>query len=148
MAHYIYGTGVIESAIFDAYQGKPIVRASVRCNDGPESIAGKGGTVTLWLDSERPQWAKEGDPTPREEAVNVMRAAGFLYFGLRGRTQAEMLSRPKGFPVTIAFAPGADGKLWPKRLYVPKTLKAEAPPSEDAIAALFSGDDGGNDIPF
>jgi hypothetical protein len=146
MSENIKGEGHVTGAQWDKVGDKTVVKAMVRCDSG--AMAGKGGTVTLWLDT---TVASNRSTSSLDDTVKAMRAAGYHRFGEPGINRNDHFSRVKSLPVTITFVPSkTDGRLWPKYLAPIAALPPAAEVSDDEVNALFGaapkGEDG--DIPF
>ena len=129
---------IIESAVWDTYQGKPNVNCFVRIQDGEH--AGKGLYCTIYFgNTVAPGFSK----TDTDRSVEVLKAAGCtdvrsLTFGTRKPVDATVKASTTK---TGAF------KVY---LNPPVVLAAKAPPSKADIDALFAlkGEDDNSDIPF
>lgn len=151
MSENIKGEGHVTGVQWDKVNDRPVVKAMVRCDSGP--MAGRVGTVTLWLDTA----ASSGRTTSSlDDTTRALRAAGYHRFGEKGLSRNDHFSRLKSNPVQITFAPSkTDGKLWPKYLSPIPSLKAPtAEVSDDEVNALFGAGESSapgkddSDIPF
>lgn len=149
MSDNVTGEGHVTGVQWDKVNGKTVVKAMVKCETGP--MAGKGGTVTLWMDT-----AIVGNRTTSslDDTIKGLRAAGYHRFGECGLNRNDHFSRVKSMPVQITFAPSkTDGRLWPKYINPIAALAApSAEVSDDELNALFGAapksDADDSDVPF